>query len=196
MREPLFANSILVWNTSLTSGQLDLQEPGARAADSTTAQTQGSYRKLNLSLLYQHALNRQWTLFGSLSAQKAGKNLDSSEKMSLGGASGVRAYPVGEAAGDEGAQVTAEIRYALPQWLGATPSIVLFADAGRVQTNKNAFAAGVNARTLGAAGVGFTFVKQSDFSVRLYWAAKTSGEIATADADRYSRAWLQAVKFF
>lgn len=64
------------------------------------------------------------------------------------------------------------------------------------QTNKNAFAAGVNARTLGAAGVGFTLAKQSDFSVRLYWAAKTSGEIATADTDRYGRAWLQTVKGF
>ncbi len=198
VRDPLFANSVLVWNASLLSGQLDLQEPGARAADATTAQTQGSYRKLNFSLLYQHALTQQWTLFGSLSAQKAGKNLDSSEKMSLGGANGVRAYPVGEAAGDEGVQATVELRYALPFdfGIGATPSIVLFADGGRVQTNKNAFAAGVNARTLAAAGIGFTLVKQSDFSVKLYWAAKTTGEIATADTDRYGRAWLQAVKFF
>ena len=198
VRDPLFANSILVWNTSLLSGQLDLQEPGARAADATTAQTQGGYRKLNVSLLYQHALTRAWTLFGSLSAQQAGKNLDSSEKMSLGGANGVRAYPVGEAAGDEGVQATVELRYALPFdfGIGAVPSIVLFADGGRVQTNKNAFAAGLNARTLAAAGVGFTLTKQSDFSVKLYWAAKTTGEIATADTDRYGRAWLQAVKYF
>lgn len=120
--------------------------------------------------------------------------------MSLGGANGVRAYPVGEAAGDEGVQATVELRYALPQLFGlgtgATPSLVLFADGGRVQTNKSPFAAGLNARTLGAAGVGFTLTRQNDFSLRLYWAAKTSGEIATADADRYGRAWLQAVKYF
>ena len=93
-------------------------------------------------------------------------------------------------------QATAELRYALPQWSGATPSIVLFADGGRVQINKNQFAAGINSLTLGAAGVGFTLTKQDDFAVRLYWAAKTSGEIATADVDRYGRAWLQAVKYF
>lgn len=95
-------------------------------------------------------------------------------------------------------QPAVELRYALPFDLGAgaVPSIVLFADGGRVQINKNQFAAGLNARTLAAAGVGFTLTKQSDFSVKVYWAAKTTGEIATADTDRYGRAWLQAVKFF
>ena len=95
-------------------------------------------------------------------------------------------------------QPAVELRYALPFdfGTGAVPSIVLFADGGRVQINKNQFAAGLNARTLAAAGVGFTLTKQSDFSVKVYWAAKTTGEIATADTDRYGRAWLQAVKFF
>lgn len=32
VRDPLFANSVLVWNATALSGQLDLQEPGARAA--------------------------------------------------------------------------------------------------------------------------------------------------------------------
>lgn len=196
VRDPFASNSVLVWNASLASGQIDLQEVTVFAADAATAKTQGNYRKLNLSLLYQHALSSAWTVFGSVSAQWAGKNLDSSEKMSLGGALGVRAYPVGEAAGDEGVQAAVELRYALPQWLGATPSVVLFADGGRVQINKNPFAAGINSRNLGAAGIGLTLVKHYDFSIKLYWAAKTSSEIATADTDRYGRAWLQAVKYF
>lgn len=120
----------------------------------------------------------------------------SSEKMSLGGAHDVRAYPVGEAAGDAGVQATVDLRYALPQVFGEAPSIVLFADGGRVEISRNPFAAGLNGRSLGAAGAGVTLVKQDDFSVKLYWAAKTSGEIATADADRDGRAWLQVVKFF
>lgn len=196
VRDPFAGNSVLVWNTTLASGQIDLQEATVLAADAATAMTQGSYRKLNLSLLYQHALSPVWTVFGSVSAQWAGKNLDSSEKMSLGGAHGVRAYPVGEAAGDEGVQATVELRYALPQWFGATPSVVLFADGGRVRINKNPFAAGLNSRNLGAAGIGLTLAKHRDFSAKLYWAAKTNGEIATADTDRYARLWLQAVKFF
>lgn len=113
-----------------------------------------------------------------------------------GAAQGVRAYPVGEAAGDEGHLATVELRYALPEFLGATPSIVLFADAGRVRINKNQFAAGANHRGLGAAGVGLTLAKLGDFSLRGYWAGKLTSTAATADADKGSRAWLSAVKYF
>jgi hypothetical protein len=40
-------------------------------------------------------------------------------------------------------------------------------------------------------------VKGGDFSLRAYWAAKTtSDEPATSDTDRASRGWVQAVKYF
>ena len=108
----------------------------------------------------------------------------------------MRAYPVGEATGDEGHLATLELRYSLPQWLGATPSVVLFTDAGRVRINKNQFAAGNNERGLGSLGAGFTLVKRQDFAARLFWAGKTSGGPATADNDKPSRVWLQAAKYF
>jgi len=196
VRDPLAANSVFVWNVTASAGSLSIDEAGARAVDAASAKTQGGYRKLSASLLYQQALSREWTLYGSLSAQRANKNLDSSEKFSLGGAQGVRAYPVGEAAGDEGALGTSELRYAVPEWLGATPSVVLFADSGRAHINKNSFAGGADKRGLGAAGVGVTLVKAGDFVVRGYWAAKTTGSVATADADKSSRAWFSAVKYF
>jgi hypothetical protein len=41
-----------------------------------------------------------------------------------------------------------------------------------------------------------TLVKAGDFVVRGYWAAKTTGSVATADADKSSRAWFSAVKYF
>lgn len=196
VRDVLAANSVVVWNVSATAGRLSIDEPGARAADAATAMTQGAYRKYSLALLYLQALDRDWTVYASLRAQRAGKNLDSSEKFSLGGPQGVRAYPVGEAAGDEGELATLEVRYALAPWLGATPSVVLFADWGHVRINDTPFTAGANSRSLGAAGPGLTLAKAGDFSVRAYWAARTGGQAATADADRRSRIWLQAAKFF
>ena len=45
------------------------------------------------------------------SAQIANKNLDSSEKFTLGGIGGVRAYPSGEASGDEGRKVSFDLKY-------------------------------------------------------------------------------------
>ena len=196
VRNPLAADSVLVWSVTVESGRLSIDQPEARAVDAATANTQGEYTKYSLALLYLHAFHRDWSVYASLLAQGADKNLDSSEKFALGGAQGVRAYPVGEAAGDQGALGTLELRYALPRLLGATPSIVLFVDAGRTRINKEPFTSGTNSRSLGAAGLGFTFAKASDFSLRAYLAGKTSDEAATSDTDRSSRAWLQAAKFF
>jgi hemolysin activation/secretion protein len=196
VRDPLAADSVLVWSASLLSGDLSIDEPLVRAVDEATAMTQGEYHKYSFSLLYLQSFARDWSVYASFQAQGASKNLDSSEKFSLGGAQGVRAYPVGEAAGDEGALGTLELRYALPRWGGAAPSLIAFADYGRSRINKEPFLPGVNVRKLGAAGVGVSLAKAADFSLRAYLAGKTTDAVATADTDRSSRAWLQAAKFF
>ena len=196
VRDPLVVNSVLVWNAAYSGGSIGIGEAAANAADATSARTQGSYDKFNASMLYLQALGSQWTFYFTGQVQVAGKNLDSSEKFSLGGAQGVRSYPSGEASGDEGASATVEMRYGLPQWLGATPSLVLFVDHGHVRINKNPFATGRNSRDLGAAGIGVTFVKEADFALRAFWGKKTTGDPATADNDRSGRGWVQMVKYF
>jgi len=108
----------------------------------------------------------------------------------------VRAYPVGEAAGDEGQIATVELRYALPQVYGVTPGLVVFADHGVSRINRVQFAPGDNRRTLGAAGLGFTLFKSQDFSAKVYWAVKTSSSPAVSDTDRANRVWAQVVKYF
>ena len=82
-------------------------------------------------------------------AQWAGKNLDSSEKFVLGGASGVRAWPSGEATGDEGWLAQAELRY---QAGWAQPYV--FMDAGTVRINKNPWTSAANRRHIAGAGFG------------------------------------------
>jgi hemolysin activation/secretion protein len=196
VRDPLAADSVLVWSASALSGDLSIDEPLVRALDAVTAMTQGGYRKYSVSLLYLQSFAGSWTVYGSLLAQGASKNLDSSEKFSLGGAQGVRAYPLGEAAGDEGTLATLELRYALGRWEGTTPSLIAFADYGRSRINKEPFLPGDNVRKLGGAGVGVSIVKAAGFSLRAYLAAKTTDAAATADDDRSSRAWLQAAMFF
>ena len=195
-RDLAAANSVLVWNAVFESGRVGIDEPGASAADHAAAQTQGNFGKLYVSLLYQQLLSRNWVVYGSLIAQRATRNLDSSEKLALGGAYAVRAYPVGEAAGDEGEIATLELRYSLPQVNGVTPGLVAFADQGISRINRTQFTPGANQRTLGAAGLGFTLFKAQDFSARVYWAAKTTSSAATSDADKPNRVWAQIVKFF
>lgn len=85
----------------MTAGNVSLPPPKLRAVTKNN----------RFALLYLQAFNQGWSLYANLEAQSADKNLDSSEKFFLGGAQGVRAYPLGEAAGDEGAMATLELRY-------------------------------------------------------------------------------------
>jgi hemolysin activation/secretion protein len=86
----------------------------------------------------------------TLSGQWANKNLDSSEKFSLGGANGVRAYPQGEGIGDEGYLASLELRHDFTNTLQAT----VFYDTGSVTINRNPFGAAATDRTLSGVGVG------------------------------------------
>lgn len=91
---------------------------------------EGDFSKLSWSLSRQQTLRSDLSLYAALNAQRTGdKVLDGSENFSLGGPSGVRAYPVSEASGPQGQVLNLELRWRLnPQWL-LTP----FYDHGRIQ---------------------------------------------------------------
>jgi hemolysin activation/secretion protein len=71
----------------------------------------------------------------SASRQWASKNLDSSEKLYLGGASGVRAFPNSEAGGSTGVTATLELRR---EW-NAQWQTTLFYDYGRISQYKEPY---------------------------------------------------------
>jgi hemolysin activation/secretion protein len=111
----------------------------------------GHYDKVRWALSRQQALTQGLTLYASVQGQHTGsKRLDSSENMSLGGPSAVRAYPVGEASGPQGSVTQIELRWTLsPQWL-----ITPFYDHGRVQKRN---ADELRAYSLKGAGVSVTW---------------------------------------
>ena len=138
-----------------TSGKLNLDS--TLAASDVQAQTAGRFDKLNLDVARIQALNwggsSNFTLFGRLSAQHAGKNLDSSEDFGLGGATGVRAYPSGEAFGDEGWLAQIELRYSAGAY-----APYAFYDAGNIKTNAKPVEQAVsNERNLAGAGFGLRY---------------------------------------
>lgn len=94
---------------ALTDGQVT---PGLQLAD---ASTQGQFRKLQLNLARVQTITP--TLSGNVSwqVQRANKNLDSSEKLYLGGGYGVRGYPMSEGAAKEGETLAVELTQQLPQ---------------------------------------------------------------------------------
>ncbi len=97
-----------------TFGELDIRTPAARLFDATTARADGGYGKLSYSVSRLQTVAGPLSVYGLVRGQLASKNLDISEKMELGGAYAVRAYPEGLIYGDDGYLATFEVRLLLP----------------------------------------------------------------------------------
>jgi hemolysin activation/secretion protein len=182
-----------------TSGRLAFDNSADSANDALTAQSEGRYHKTVLNLNRRQYLNNRLTLGMNFTGQTAGENLDSSEKISLGGANGVRAYPQGEATGDQGYLFTGEFNWQLPLKNSKDNlALALFYDQGEVTLNKNQWngASGDNHRTLSGAGLGVILSRAGEYSLRMDYAWKLSSTEATSDTDKNGRFWLQAVKYF
>lgn len=186
-RDSLGGGGITYGSFGYTTGNLDL-DAALKAADATSARTQGSFNKWNLDIARVQATPmRSLTLFGRLSAQWAGKNLDSSEDFGLGGANGVRAYPVGEGFGDTGWLLQIEARY---QMGDVAP--YAFYDRGHTKTNHAPWAAGINKRELSGFGVGVRHASGPwSVDASLAWRDRRGPPTSDTD-DRKPRLWVTA----
>ena len=117
----------------LTRGLLNLNGSPTQSRDAANAQTAGTFEKLRYALTQQHFFSSQLNGYAAFSGQWANKNLDSSEKFTLGGDSGVRAYPGSEGVGAQGLLVNLELR----QRVSETNTLVAFYDWGRVMQLRN-----------------------------------------------------------
>ncbi|MDI1236878.1 MAG: ShlB/FhaC/HecB family hemolysin secretion/activation protein [Polaromonas sp.] len=182
----LGGGGLTTWRVSPTLGDLSIDSAAALAADQTSARTAGRYAKWTLNLAREQRLASSLSLYGSVTTQRASKNLDSSEKFVLGGVYGIRAYPQGEAAGDQGWLATLELRQALmPGWQGS-----VFYDAGGVDINRKPFIAGSNQRRLSGYGIGVSAAFDA-FSVSATLAWRGGSAAPTSDRDKSPRLWLQ-----
>ncbi|MBK7000057.1 MAG: ShlB/FhaC/HecB family hemolysin secretion/activation protein [Rhodoferax sp.] len=187
------------YSLALGAGEIDLQTPAMRAVDAVTAQSNGHFSKLEFQAARLQSITESVSLSANIHGQIASKNLDVSEKMELGGMYAVRAYPEGEAYGDEGYVLSLEARMLLPRSSGTWPGqlqLIGFVDTGSVTVNKNPWTVGPNRRTLSAAGVGINWSETNNFMVRAYYAFKLGDEAATSGPDASGRFWIQAVKYF
>lgn len=195
-RDGIWGGGITYGSLSYTSGRLRLGN-ALEAADRTSGQgTRGSFDKWNLDIARVQATPiANLILFGRLSSQWAGKNLDSSEGFGLGGANGVRAYPSSEGYGDGGWLVQIEARYTMGSF-----SPYLFHDAGRVKLNANPGSLSVppnpNHRSLGGGGFGLRY-NDGPWSADAALAWRSHGGSPQSDTrDRNPRFWLTALYRF
>ncbi|MBC7726465.1 MAG: ShlB/FhaC/HecB family hemolysin secretion/activation protein [Microbacteriaceae bacterium] len=184
------------WSLSLTNGRLRLDAPAAAGAD-TGQRTGGRFAKLSWLAARQQqlpVLGADWSLWAQFSGQAslpqpatgdAARNLDSSEKFSLGGAQGVRAYPQGEAPADDAWLATIELRRAL----GSAWQLSGFVDTAMGRPSHTAAAPDdANLRRLSGVGLGSSYVQPGGLSWGATVAWRTSGP-PRSDHDRSPRLW-------
>ena len=136
----------------------------------------------------------------------ANRNLDSSEKLYLGGASGVRAYPSNEAGGSTGVTATVGLKHRLNEAF----ALNAFADWGRIQVYKhNLNAAGsaistVNTQSLQGKGLTLSWRSLQGHELAATWSRRSgqnpaANPITGADSDgtrTLNRLWLSAALNF
>lgn len=194
-RDQFGGGGLNTFSLTLASGEIDIETPLMRQLDADSARSNGSFSKFGWQAARLQRVTDTLTVTAAVSGQLASKNLDLSEKMELGGMYGVRAYPEGEAYGDQGYVLNLEARQALPVAVGHL-ALVGFIDHGRVTLNHDAWSDAPNRRTLSAAGAGVEWGKDDNFMLRAYYAHKLGNAVATSAPDASGRFWFQAVKYF
>lgn len=170
-QDTFLGGGINSFDTTLVMGNLDIQSPSALNIDNSSAKTNGNYSRLAYGFSRLQRVSDSTLVYVSLNGQRAQQNLDSSEKFFLGGPTGVRAYPAGEASGDEGLKGALEIRYSVsPNW-----QVTTFYDWGTVKTNKTPFGTATsNSKNLAGAGFGInTSFNEVQIKSALAW--RTAG---------------------
>lgn len=203
--DTLLGGGYTSWNVGATVGNMN-----ESIADIAITKAEGAYTRFNLGISRLQRLVERISMNLSWSSQLALDNLDSSEKFNLGGPYGVRAYPVGEASGDEGHLFNFDLRYDLPLPANiGTLQMNGFYDAGYITLHKhpwvNAVATATNENSywLQGAGVGLNYSYSSRVSLRVSWAhvigdnpgRSASGNDADGRSDE-NRFWFQGLMYF
>jgi hemolysin activation/secretion protein len=136
-------------------GRLGLSSLSATASMgqlSVPGRPQAEWRKAVVQAAREQVLAGNTRLYLRLLAQTTGGRLDSSEKLGLAGAGGVRAYAPGELSVDIGRLVTLELRQAI-DLLGGSVVASLFHDRASGSIDRGSALPG-NDATLSATGLG------------------------------------------
>ncbi|HTY51044.1 MAG TPA: POTRA domain-containing protein [Steroidobacteraceae bacterium] len=196
-RDQLLAGGSTTWSASWTCGVVSFDNTAAATADAASADTQGVFSKWNLSLGRLQSLDSFDAVYlGAAGQYSSGGNLDSSEKMVVGGPGSVRAYDVSALSGDAGYQLTAELRHTFARQRYGVWQAVAFADSAHVQVNQRAFAPGPNAANLYGAGLGLSWTGPDRWTAGIMVATPIGARPQLAGDTTDTHLWAQVAKAF
>lgn len=190
-RDTLWGGGLNELSLALKHGDLDMDNR-SRQVDAAYADSAGRFNLLRLTYNRTQYLSRNWHLRGSVALQRSDKNLDSSEKLQLGGISGVRAYPSGELSADRGELFRLDCYRRLNEkW-----QVGAFYDLGHGKVNRNSYPGAAKTRTLRSVGLTLSAVPLPDWYFDATLAMPLGDQKATSEPDRDTRVWLQLIRTF
>lgn len=194
MRDQLLSDSLNSWGIAATIGRVSFDDAAAQVANATMANTQGGFLKWTVKVDHLQGLNPTISLYLRLAAQWASTNLDSAQKFSPGGLSGVRAYGAGTVSGDVGYLFNAEFRRNLGSALQGQLQAIAFVDNAHVTVNSRIWTAGTNSASLSGAGVGVNWAGSTGWNMRATIANPIGSSSGLPNTARSLRAWLEVRK--
>ena len=166
LRDQLMGPAITFGSVVFTYGSLSLD---------SSARTESRYKKFNLDIVRQQQLPKEVIFSMRASGQYSSQGLDSSEDFVLGGPSGIRAYPTGEAAGDRGWLTQLELQRRYGEY---TP--YMFYDHGRIDTNARILNGTRLSKQRAGAGLGLRY-NTGNLIADAIIARRTSSDLAESD---------------
>ena len=155
----------------ITVGYVNLSGSANESSDASGPRTAGAYTKFTYALSRTQTMTPDFSLSAKLNGQYALKNLDSSEKLYLGGAEGIRAYPSSEGGGSSGYRAALEADYVF----GFGVKGKSFVDTGTVKQyidNNFSGSATTNDLTYSGFGLGFVYEPTSQLSLQGLWSRR------------------------
>jgi len=196
IRDMLWSNTANSWSLSSTWGRLGFDDNAAKSADAATANTQGNFSRLNANVSHLQSISAQNSFYLMLNGQWSDSNLDSSQKMTVGGPYSVRAYDVGVVSGDTGYGGTVEFRRQLGNALQGQWQAVAFIDSAHFTVNTDRWVDGTNSATLSGAGLGLSWTGNSIGRVSGNVAAPIGSTPSLVGDTNTARAWVEASAWF
>ena len=187
--------AVTSWSVGWTSGRVAFDDAAAAVSDAATAKTAGQFSKWTGQLVRLQGLGAGNTLNLSLSGQWTRDNLDSAQKLVVGGPYSVRAYDMGVLSADIGALIRAELHHRY----NAHWQALAFYDHESVRVNAKPWSTtSSNHASLNGMGIGVNWSGPYRLQVNAYAAWRVGSVPAQLAGTRIDpvRGWLQMAKAF
>jgi len=196
VRDGLLGGGVNAWSIGWTRGHSRFEDAAAAQFDAATARTRGAFSKWNVNGSRLQRLGARTSMYLNVGGQWANANLDSAEKMTVGGPYTVRAYDIGAVSGDTGYIASLELRHDVGQFAGGGVQASAFVDSARVTINHTAWTRGENAARLSGAGLGLAWSGSNAWRANVSVARPIGAEPALVGRQSSVRGWATVSKAF